>query len=182
MSLTCREIATALKAPLEAVETHWPLLVSALRERGIRSDLVEIAVAATVNVETARRFAPIHEFGGRDPQAYFTKHYEGRRDLGNVAAGDGALFHGRGFIQITGRANYREAGKLLGLPLEANPDMVLDPEVSARILANFFLTRHIDMAANAQDWDKVRTRVNGGSNGLEDFRKDVRSLLEVLHG
>src|SRR5262245_13846035 len=43
--------------------------------------------------------------------------YEGRRDLGNVNKGDGRLFKGRGLLQLTGRANYKEYGNVLHLPL-----------------------------------------------------------------
>ena len=180
MALTTREVATALGAPFGAVDGAWPLVVAALDAQGIRSDLVEVAVAATIQVETAGRFAPIHEFGGKDPAAYFTRLYEHRLDLGNVLPGDGALFHGRGFVQITGRANYRAAGAWLRLPLEVNPDLALDPQVSARILAHFFKVNHIDVAANAQDWRKTRRLVNGGYNGWDLYNAGVCKLLEVL--
>ena len=50
--------------------------------------------------------------------------YEGRADLGNTQPGDGQRYKGRGLIQLTGRANYREAGKALNLPLEQQPELV----------------------------------------------------------
>lgn len=50
--------------------------------------------------------------------------YEGRVDLGNIQPGDGVRFKGRGYIQITGRANYTRIGQELGIPCVANPDLL----------------------------------------------------------
>ena len=58
--------------------------------------------------------------------------YEGRKDLGNTQKGDGKRFKGRGPIQMTGRANYRAGGKVLGLYLEKHPEKVKTPEVGFR--------------------------------------------------
>jgi len=178
MSLSPREIATACKCPLDAVAANWPLLVSALAVAGIRSDLVEVAIAATLAVETANRFAPIHEFGG---PTYWGRMYDGRKDLGNVNPGDGALFHGRGYPQLTGRANYLLAGEALGIDLVGNPDLAMDPVISARLTAWFAKLHHIDVAANAQDWNHVRRIWNGGLNGWNEFHGYVVNLLEVLN-
>ena len=177
MALTSREIATALGAPFAAVDGAWALITAALDELGIRSDLVEIAAAATIMVETAGRFTPLNEFGG---VPYFTKLYEHRADLGNVQPGDGARYHGRGYIQITGRGNYRQVGEALEVPLEAQPDLALQANTAARILGWFFKTHHIDVAANGKDWRHVRRLVNGGYNGWDDFNAGVCKLLEVI--
>ncbi len=62
------------------------------------------------------------------------KRYEGRKDLGNTTKGDGKKFMGRGFVQITGRRNYTDWGKRLGLDLLKEPDLAAQPKIAARIL------------------------------------------------
>lgn len=64
---------------------------------------------------------------------------QGRRpavaaQLGNTQPGDGSMFHGRGYVQITGRANYLRAGRELVLPLVRNPDLAMRADVAAKIL------------------------------------------------
>ncbi|MEN6384998.1 MAG: glycoside hydrolase family 19 protein, partial [Phycisphaerales bacterium] len=61
--------------------------------------------------------------------------------LGNVNPGDGEKYKGRGFIQITGRENYRKAGKALNLPLEEKPGLAAKPEVAAKIAVWFWKNR-----------------------------------------
>jgi len=177
MAVSVEQVAAATGSPLQAVAENWPLIRTALEEKGILTDLVEVAAAATVAVETARTFRPINEYGG---PAYFTRMYEGRASLGNVLPGDGARYHGRGYIQITGRANYRAYSHAAGAALESNPEMALNPVVSARILAAYFQARGVAKAANAQDWRKVRSLVNGGYNGWDEFNTCVCALLEAI--
>jgi putative chitinase len=63
--------------------------------------------------------------------------YEGRADLGNTRPGDGPRYKGRGLIQLTGRANYVQYGKLLGLNLADNPELAADPATSLVIACEF---------------------------------------------
>lgn len=95
---------------------------------------------ATAWHETAATMQPIKEYGGR---SYFMGRYDitGNkphiaRALGNTQMGDGALFAGRGYVQLTGRANYTKAGKKLGIDLVGNPDLAMQPEHAARIMCD----------------------------------------------
>jgi predicted chitinase len=64
------------------------------------------------------------------------KRYEGRVDLGNTQPGDGKRYMGRGYVQITGRANYRKASSLTGHDLVAEPDLALRADIAARIIVH----------------------------------------------
>ena len=64
--------------------------------------------------------------------------YDNRKDLGNTEAGDGYKFRGRGFIQLTGKDNYKRYGKRIGVDLIANPDLANDPEVAVKLAAEYF--------------------------------------------
>jgi hypothetical protein len=168
-------IANATGCPLGNVERYWPGLQAACLENGLTDRASIIAVVATVATEVAS-FEPINEYG---TNAYFTAHYEGRADLGNTQAGDGARYHGRGFIQVTGRANYRGYGQKLGVPLENDPALALDPKVAARILGCYFKDHSIAEAAEASDWELVRKKVNGGLNGWDRFQSLVSRLEQA---
>lgn len=111
------------------------------------------------------------------------KAYEGRRDLGNTQPGDGVRYKGRGPIQLTGRANYRAAGKALGLPLEQNPKMVSEVNVGFRTSIWFWNSRGLSNIADANTqsaFDRITRAINGGYNGKADrdmFWRRAKSVL-----
>lgn len=94
------------------------------------------------------------------------RRYEGRADLGNTEPGDGKRFMGRGPIQLTGRANYRAAGKALGFDLESAPELLELPHNGARAAGWFWKSR--GLSALALDLEAATRRINGGLNGLLD--------------
>ncbi len=169
-----RAIADCIGCEIGAVLTYWPAVRQALIEHDITEPAGIIAAIATIRVE-APTFEPIHEYGG---PAYWAQ-YEGRGDLGNTEPGDGVRYHGRGFIQLTGRANYRWYGHAIGVPLEDQPDLALQPDVAARVFAKYFSDRAVHHAAQDGDWTEVRRKVNGGTNGLAHFLTLVDGLQRL---
>ena len=99
--------------------------------------------------------------------------YEGRADLGNVLAGDGRRYMGRGIFQLTGRANYRTIGKEIGVDLENNPTLAETPDIAVRTACEFWKSRGLSAMADAGEEDRITRRINGGTNGIEDRRAKV---------
>lgn len=94
--------------------------------------------------------------------------YEGRSDLGNTHAGDGSLFKGRGFVQLTGRYNYEKFGKLIGRDLVGNPDLAAVPEIATQIAVAYLRNSGAMAKAEAGDIVGVTRSINGGTTGLQD--------------
>lgn len=112
--------------------------------------------------------------------------YEGRKDLGNDAPGDGKQYKGRGLIQLTGKANYIAAGKALGVNLVGDPNLAAkDPLLMARIAGWFWQTRNLNELADKGDFEAITRRINGGYNGLEDrknkWERAKAALLPEVH-
>lgn len=106
--------------------------------------------------------------------------YEGRADLGNTEPGDGVRYKGRGLIQITGRANYRDCGDALGLGLVAAPELLEEPENACRSAAWFWKKHGLNELADAGDFVRITKRINGGTNGLEDRRAYWARAQQVI--
>jgi predicted chitinase len=80
---------------------------------------------------------------------------------------------------VTWRENYATYGKQLAVDLVGNPDLALDPEVSARVLALYFDQRGVAEAARAGDWGEVRRRVQGAHAGLDRMVAIVGELERI---
>jgi putative chitinase len=93
--------------------------------------------------------------------------YEGRRSLGNTQPGDGPRYRGRGLIQITGRANYREtAARLLprGAPdFEDFPEAIEDPRWAAWSAADWWHAHGCNQLADAGQVVAIGRLINRGS-------------------
>lgn len=123
-----------------------------------------------------------HESDGfKTVQEYASgKEYEGRRDLGNVNPGDGVKYKGRGYIQITGRHNYMDAGTALNVDLLGHPDILLDPTYAFNASVWFWNSRGLDALALKDDIVRITKRINGGENGLANRKLCLQYFKSIL--
>ena len=149
---------------------------------GIRGN--ELAQFMAQTKHESADFSRMKEIGG--PQ-YFAQRYDPRmapgtaRILGNTKAGDGVKYHGRGFIQITGRDNYRMAGEYLGLPLEQHPELAAKPDVAAKIAVWYWKTRVKPKVANFNDTSAVTRMINPAMRGLKDRLANFKQYKLVMN-
>lgn len=111
-----------------AVEATARLLAACMAEN-IRDPAHWAYVLATAEHETNFGRFMVEIWRNTDAQRRYEKNGS------NSKPGDGYLFRGRGYVQLTFRENYRRFGESLGLPLEDEPDRAAEPETAARIMA-----------------------------------------------
>ena len=116
--------------------------------------------------------------------------YEGRKDLGNTQKGDGRRFKGRGFIQITGRANYTKYKAYCGYDVVSKPELLELPKGATRSAAWFFTKgcgQNLNYIADLDNrgnteliLQKITRVINGGLNGLDSRRRYLKKALSAL--
>jgi putative chitinase len=119
----------------------------------------------------------------RNPQKIANKVYANRMSNGDEASGDGFKFRGRGYIQLTGRANYTLFGKAIGEDVTGNPDVV-SGKYALLSAAWFWSNNGLNKLADGGSTDAVVTtitkRVNGGVIGLVDRIKHFKEYFHLL--
>jgi putative chitinase len=119
----------------------------------------------------------------RQPQKIANKVYANRMANGSEASGDGYKFRGRGYIQLTGRDNYTQFGKAIGVDIPSNPDLVSSKYALASA-AWFWSKNGLNKLADNGATDTVVTsitkRVNGGTIGLPDRIKHFKEYYHLL--
>jgi hypothetical protein len=111
---------------------------------------------------------------------------EGREDLGNTEPGDGPRFKGRGFVQITGRRNYRIWSDKLGINLIDNPEKAALPEIAALILVRGMRDgsfTNVDLSdfivGDRRDFFNARRIVNG-LDRADDIAQIAESYFKAI--
>jgi predicted chitinase len=152
--------------------THEAVLTRTARAAGITNP-TELAAFLAQTAHESHDFKSMVEYGGSLDFRKYDPKYAPRKakTLGNKKVGDGARYKGRGYIQLTGRYNYKRAGEALGIPLEQNPELAEKPEVAAKIAVWFWKLRVQPNVDNFNDVRAVTKPINPGLNGLKN-RKD----------
>jgi len=137
-------------------------------------------VAQNFGIDTPLRMAHFLAQIGHETLSFFYYReiasgasYEGRKDLGNTMKGDGIKFKGRGAIQVTGRANYRECSLFLfnDTRLIDFPELLELPENSIKAACWFWQKNSLNVLADKNDIIKITKKINGGTNGMLDRTK-----------
>jgi putative chitinase len=133
-----------------------------------------------------KKYFPTQELAdqyARKPQMIASRVYANRMENGSEASGDGWKFRGRGFIQLTGKRNYRLCGAALGINLLEDPDYVSRSPVGAIESALWFWTvNNLNSYADRDDLKGQTKVINGGYNGLEERLKYYAEAKRVLAG
>jgi putative chitinase len=114
----------------------------------------------------------------RKPEKIAGKVYNGR--LGNTNEEEAAQYLGRGLIQLTGKENYANCGLGIGVDLLSNPALLLDPRYAALSAGWFWNKKGLNSLADAQDYETMTKRINGGLIGLDDRKAKIAKALSVL--
>jgi len=166
--------------PTGNIKQHLQEVLAALEEKELGDKPMVLMALATIRAET-EGFVPVGEGISKyntSPNGHPFDLYDNRRDLGNNGPGDGERFKGRGFIQLTGRDNYRTHGVAIGLgeQLLETPALANDAVIAAKLLASFLADREraIKQALVDGDLAQARKLVNGGAHGLDRFTEAYR--------
>lgn len=133
-----------------------------------------------------RRFNPTKaQAFHRQPEKIANEVYGGR--LGNNKPGDGWRYRGGGFVQLTGRDNYRRVGHALDVPLEDQPELIERLDVSALAAGYFWASLGLNSLADDlpeddddADFLAITRKINGGTNGLAERRALWKLAKQVL--
>ncbi len=172
---------SVLNTPLIARVVIWaPHITRAMVEFDINTPQRQAAWFAQIGHESGGLRYVQEIWGPTEAQVRYEPPSSLAERLGNTMQGDGYKFRGRGPIQITGRYNYRTYGEVLGLNLEAYPELLEQPEHASRAAAAFWRENGCNELADIDYFTKLTKRINGGTNGLADRKRRWEIAKNVL--
>ncbi len=159
---------------------YLPHLNAAMLAHGVDTMLRTAAFVAQLAHESAELRYMEEIWGPTEAQRRYEPPGELARRLGNSEPGDGFRFKGRGPIQITGRANYKTYGEMLGTDLVAQPQLAAQPDLAFETAALFWESNGLNTLADAGEFVTITRRINGGIHGLAEREAYYASAKSVL--
>ena len=130
---------------------------------------------ATTKHETGSTMQPIEEWG-------YGKAYE----YGRPDPQTGQRYYGRGFVQLTWKANYARMGLITGYDLVKAPSLALEPTIAVRILFEgmkrgvFTGKKLADYFNDTTDQPITARRIVNGMDRAEEIAGIHRDFLKAL--
>lgn len=182
-TLTAAELGRIMPALAADRRARWAeVLNRAMAEFDIGTARRQAAFLSQVAQETTQLRYLQEPWGPNAQQLRYEPPSSLAAALGNVEAGDGERYRGRGLIWITGRANYQRFGAAVGVDLVARPELAATPEVAARTGAWFWQSRGLNELADAEDIAGITRRISGGTRDVDLRQGLYRQALAVLGG
>jgi len=176
-----KQAAPAVKKVVKQIE------VKPITNKPLEKTLMDVAMANGIKgKELAAFMAQMkHEsehFGDMVEDRPNIKRYLRTKSLGNRNMTDAKRFIGRGFIQLTGRWNYKWMEKELGIDLTSTwsaAQKAADPQIAAKIAVAFWKKRVRPNVTNFADVEEVTKPINPNLNGLQDRVNGFNSYLQA---
>lgn len=176
------------KGKLSAKQVEGINAILAEYERICVNDLRKLAyILATAYHESAQTMQPIAEYGKGKNYDYGKKLKMSRKPYTTPDK----LYYGRGLVQLTWYENYANMGKILGLPLLEQPELLLTMDVSVKVLfegmlkgkSSFgdFTGKSLEnyFTADKTDWVNARRIING-TDAAQKIAGHAEAFYEAL--
>ena len=159
---------------------HEVYLKKAAEKAGIKGN--ELAAFLAQCAHETMDFKHMKEIGGvLDFKKYDIKFAPKKaKVLGNTKPGDGAKYKGRGYIQLTGKYNYKKAGDALGIDLVNKPELLEKPEIAAKVAVWYWKERVRDKVDNFKNTKDVTKPINPGMKHLDQRKEKHQAIMVAM--
>ena len=116
----------------------------------------------------------------KGPEAIGNRVYANRLGNGDEASGDGFRYRGSGYVQLTGRGNYRKFGTVVKMDLENNPELARQPASAAQLAFAYWDATGCSPLADAGDLEGITMNINGTAmQGLAERREATLRAMDI---
>lgn len=172
MKIDKQQLLFIMPRALTRVNTYLPLLNRYFEEFEINTALRVAHFLAQIAVESGElRYTEEIASGSM---------YEGRKDLGNIAQGDGIRFKGRGLIQLTGRRNYQRYMDFCGFDVVSKPELLAQPLGATRSAAWYWRENGLNELADKDDITVITKKINGGLSAFSTRKMYLERAKKAL--